>query len=83
MCKGPLPSNPISDGSVLYTQEPKFLMSISGLVFQLVPMKFFKSQENLTLKDFAALLSKKSLTCSRTVVLQEYIPTLTMGYQKP
>lgn len=63
MCKGPLPYSPIREGSALYTQEPKCLMFIAGLVFQLIPMKFSRSQENGTLKNSAALLSRKSLTC--------------------
>lgn len=79
MCKGPSPYSPISDsdGCVLYTQEPEFLMSISGPVFQLIPMKFFKSQENLTLKHGAALPSKKSLTCSRKLEYYRNISQLS------
>lgn len=60
----PLPYSPIGESGVLYTQEPKFLMFISGLVFQMTPIKFSKSQENPTLKNSAALSSRKSLTCS-------------------
>lgn len=61
--QGLLPYSPIREGSALYTQEPKALMLIS--VFQLLPIKFSKSQENLTLESSAQLPSRGSLTCSQ------------------
>lgn len=67
MCRGPSPYSPISDsdGSVLYTLEPEFLMFISEPVFQLIPYEILQKPGDSTLKHCAALPFKKSLTCSR------------------
>ena len=82
--EGSLTYSPLSGGSVLYTQEPEFLMFISGPVFQLIPIKLSKSQENLTLDNRAELPSRKSLSWfTDTLVLHKHISTLTVRCQKP
>ena len=69
---------------MLYTQEPEFLMFISGPVFRLIPITLSKSQKNLTLDNCAELTSRKSLSWfTETLVLHKHISTLTVGCQKP
>lgn len=50
-CKGPLPYSSISGGSVLYTQEPKFLMFISGASFSTDPCEILQKSGDSELKN--------------------------------